>query len=188
MFKLKKKNTPLKFSQFFQNIPPTFPPKFPNFPNGLNGPKVLVAKKNPQRLLGLRTRRRTNAHPEEYRWTLTTSPGPKDPAVDPWHGKDVCYVNPHHFLVHISQNMMGILLQKGGYTFFQTRIFWKIIPWVSIEVWQKKNAASGPQMHQNVVLEPLRKTLLPLKHQWSCESKGHRPSMPPFPTQEISYL
>lgn len=70
----KKKHSP-KFGQFFQNIPPTFPPKFPNFPNGLNGPEVLVAKKNPQRLLGLRTRRRTNAHPEEYRWTLTTSPG-----------------------------------------------------------------------------------------------------------------
>lgn len=161
MFKLKKKNTPPSLAKSFHNIPPTFPPKFPN---GLNGPKVFGCK-NFQTSFGTSdtaenkcSPRRVQVNFDHESWSAGV-----DPAVDPcvirgswlWKG---WYVNFDQFFWFTYPKYDGYIIAKRSKPLFQTRIlFEKKLPltvYRSLTKKKQKNACkSASDAPLNVVLE-----------------------------------
>ena len=138
MFKLKKKKHSPKFGQSFQNIPPTFPPKFPNFPNGLNGPQVFGCKKKSPTSVGTSDKAENKCSPRRVRVNFdheAWSGGSRSRSVGhpwirfgegfvriletwPWKG---WYVNPPAvFLVHISKIWWVYYCKRSKPEFFGT--------------------------------------------------------------------
>ena len=165
MFKLKKKKHSPKVWPIFPKHSPNFPPKIPQLPQRFKWPQGFGCKKKSPTSFGTSDTAENKCSPRRVQVNFdheSWSQGSRSRSVA-WKGCLLCK-SPPFFGSHIPK-YDGYIIAKRRLYLFPNQNFLENYPLSVYRSLTKKNAASGPQMHQNVVLEPLRKTLLPLKHQ-----------------------